>query len=201
MQNVNLYQRERRQQGGPRPRQLLLGACVLALALASHAAWQGWNLKQRGSDRQLAEAQAVSAETQLAAFKANYREPTLDTRLPAQLAEREAENRQLQRLATHLRALDGQLRSGFAPVLTALADRHPPRGLWLTRIRLQAGGSDMLLRGLSQDQELLPLYLESLGRSKTLQGREFGSFDLQRDESGLLAFRLASRAAQEGDDE
>ena len=66
---------------------------------------------------------------------------------------------------------------------------------------LQAGGSDMLLRGLSQDQELLPLYLESLGRSKTLQGREFGSFDLQRDDSGLLAFRLASRAAQEGDDE
>ena len=185
MQNVNLYQRERRQQGGPRPRQLLLGACVLALALASHAAWQGWNLKQRASDRQLAEAQAVSAEAQLAAFKANYREPTLDTRLPAQ---REAENRQLQRLATHLRALDGQLRSGFAPVLTALADRHPPRGLWLTRIRLQAGGSDMLLRGLSQDQELLPLYLESLGRSKTLQGREFGS-------------RLASRAAEEGDDE
>ncbi len=56
MQNVNLYQRERRQQGGPRPRQLLLGACVLALALASHAAWQGWNLKQRASDRQLAEA-------------------------------------------------------------------------------------------------------------------------------------------------
>jgi len=86
-------------------------------------------------------------------------------------------------------------------VLPALADRPPPRGLWLTRIRLQAGGSDMLLRGLSQDQELLPLYLESLGRSKTLQGREFGSFDLQRDDSGLLAFRLASRAAEEGDDE
>jgi len=64
MQNVNLYQRERRQQGGPRPRQLLLGACVLALALASHAAWQGWNLKQRASDRQLAEAQAGSAGTQ-----------------------------------------------------------------------------------------------------------------------------------------
>ena len=159
MQNVNLYQRERRQQGGPRPGQLLLGTCVLVLVLASHVAWQGWNLKQRASERQLAEAQAVSAEAQLAAFKANYREPTLDTRLPAELAEREAENRQLQRLATHLRTLDGQLRGGFAPVLTALAARHPPHGLWLARLRLQ------------------------------------------RDDSGLLAFRLASRAAEEGDDE
>ncbi|MCQ4297048.1 PilN domain-containing protein [Pseudomonas stutzeri] len=201
MQNVNLYQRERRQQGGPRPRQMLVGVCLLVLALLAHGIWQGWNLQQSVATRQHAEAQAREAEAQLQTFKANYREPTLDPRLPAQLAEREAENRHLQRLAEHLRTLDSQLRGGFAPLLAALADRHPPSGLWLTRIRLQAGGSDMLLRGLSQDQELLPLYLESLGRSEALQGREFGSFDLQRDDSGLLLFRLASRSAKGADDE
>lgn len=201
MQNINLYQRERRQQGGPRPGQILFGLCSLALVLASHFLWQGWNLRQVAQERQQAEVQANTAEAQLQTFKASFVEPMLDSSLPTQLAEREAENRQLEQLAGHLKALDSQLRGGFAPLLSALADRHPPSGLWLTRIRLQAGGSDMLLRGLSQDQELLPQYLESLGRSETLQGREFGSFDLQRDDNGLLLFRLASRATKGADDE
>ncbi|AWT09378.1 PilN domain-containing protein [Stutzerimonas frequens] len=201
MQNVNLYQRERRAQGGPRPRMILLGACALLVALLAHAAWQGWMLKQSALARQAAEAQALAAESELTAFRAGYREPTLDNRLPEQLAEREARNRQLQALATHLQTLDSQLRDGFAPLLAALSERHPPSGLWLTRIRLQAGGSDMLLRGLSQDQELLPLYLESLGRSDALRGREFGSFDLQREDDGLLLFHLSSRAIKESENE
>ncbi|EWC42775.1 hypothetical protein [Stutzerimonas stutzeri] len=201
MQNVNLYQHERRQQGGPRPRSMLLGLSALLVALLAHAVWQSWVLQQGEGARQLAEAQATSAESELATFKASYREPKLDSRLPTQLAEREAENLKLQNLASHLQTLDSQLRGGFAPLLTALADRHPPSGLWLTRIRLQAGGSDMLLRGLSQDQELLPLYLESLGRSAALRGREFGNFDLQRDDDGLLLFLLSSRAVKENDNE
>lgn len=201
MQNVNLYQRERRRKGGPRPRQMLLGACALALLTLLHGAVQGWQLHRAGEARQQAEARATAAEARLAAFKVDYREPKLDAQLPVQLAEREAQNRQLQRLADHLQKLDSQLRGGFAPLLTALADRHPPSGLWLTRIRLQAGGSDLLLRGLSQDQELLPLYLESLGRSEALRGREFARFDLQRDDAGLLRFRLSSRADKEAADE
>ena len=53
MQNVNLYQRERRAQGGPRPRMILLGACALLVALLAHAAWQGWMLKQSALARQV----------------------------------------------------------------------------------------------------------------------------------------------------
>ncbi|MBE7374775.1 PilN domain-containing protein [Pseudomonas lopnurensis] len=201
MQNINLYQRERRRKGGPRPWQMWLGVSALALFMLSHAGVQGWQLHYAGESRQRSEEQAQAAEARLAAFKADYREPKLDAQLPIQLAEREAENRQLQRLASHLQTLDSQLRDGFVPVLTALSDRHPPSGLWLTRIRLQAGGSDLLLRGLSQNQELLPLYLESLGRSAALRGREFASFDLQREDNGLLRFRLSSRADKEAADE
>ncbi|EXF45545.1 hypothetical protein BAY1663_02063 [Pseudomonas sp. BAY1663] len=201
MQNINLYQHERRRTGGPRPRQMLLGVGALALLMLLHGVAQGWQLRQAAEARHQAEAQAAANEARLAAFKADYREPQLDAQLPVQLAEREAENRQLQRLASHLQRLDNQLRGGFAPVLAALADRHPPSGLWLTRIRLQAGGSDLLLRGFSQDQELLPLYLESLGRSEALRGREFASFDLQRDDDGLLRFRLSSRLDKETADE
>ena len=201
MQNINLYQRERRRRGGPRLRQMGLGMALLAVLLAIHAGWQGWQLHSVGSAAELAERQATQAEAQLEVVKADFIEPTLDPRLPQQLAEREAENRELQRLADYLKVLDAQRSSGFAALLQGLADRHPPQGLWLTQIRLQAGGDEMALEGLTQDQELLPLYLQSLGQSSAFSGRDFARFDLQRDEQDLLQFRLSSKAAVEGDDE
>ncbi|WP_312201701.1 PilN domain-containing protein, partial [Stutzerimonas balearica] len=121
-------------------------------------------------------------------------EPVLDPQLPKQLAEREAQNGQLLQLAEYLGKLDAERAEGFVPILTALADRHPPAGLWLTKIQLRAGGHDMSLKGQSRDQELLPLYLQSLGVSPAFAGREFARFDVQRDERQLLEFTLSSHA-------
>ncbi|WP_417778295.1 PilN domain-containing protein [Stutzerimonas xanthomarina] len=201
MQNINLYQRERRSGGGPRPRQMQLGAALVIAVLAIHGAWQGWQLHAAGQAAVSAEQQAAQAEARLDVVKADFREPTLDPQLPLQLAEREAENRELQRLADHLKTLDAQRSSGFSGLLQGLADRHPPQGLWLTRIRLQAGGDELALQGLTQDQELLPLYLQSLGQSSAFSGREFARFDLQRDDRDLLQFRLSSQAMTEQNDE
>ena len=201
MQNINLYQRERRSGGGPRPRQMQLGVALVIAVLAIHGAWQGWELHTAGQAAVLAEQHAGQAEARLDVVKADFREPMLDPRLPLQLAEREAENRELRRLADHLKTLDAQRSTGFSELLQGLADRHPPQGLWLTRIRLQAGGDEMALQGLTQDQELLPLYLQSLGQSSAFSGREFARFDLQRDDSDLLQFRLSSQAVTEPDDE
>lgn len=201
MQNINLYQRERRRSGGPLPRQMQLGAALVVAVLAIHGAWQGWLLHTAAEAAVRAEQQAVQAEAKLSVVKADFREPTLDPQLPLQLAEREAENRELQRLANHLKTLDAQRSTGFAALLQGLADRHPPRGLWLTRILLQSGGDHLALQGLTQDQELVPLYLHSLGQSSAFSGRDFARFDLQRDDQDLLRFRLASQAVVEPDDE
>jgi len=200
MQNINLYQRERRQKGGPRPRQMLQVAGLAVVLLAIHGLWQGWQLHLAGRSSLLAEQQAVQTEAELNVAKADFREPTLDPRLPQQLAEQEAENRELRRLADHLKRLDAQRSNGFAALLQGLADRHPPQGLWLIGIRLHAGGDDMALQGLTQDQELLPLYLRSLGQSSAFSGRNFARFDLQRDDDEqLLRFQLSSRAGEEGE--
>ncbi|TBU99951.1 MSHA biogenesis protein MshI [Stutzerimonas kirkiae] len=201
MQNINLYQHEQRDEGGPRPRSLLLGLLLLSLLLGLHAAWQGWRSYQAAEAAQTARQQAAQAQQQLDAVKANYREPVLDPALPARVTARESENRQLQRMADYLRDLDLQRRGGFVAYLLALADRHPPSGLWLTRIHLLDGGSELALYGLSQNQELFPLYLESLGRSEVFRGRQFARFEILRDQRDLLEFRLASRQAGEGRDE
>jgi len=201
MQNINLYQPERRAAGGPRTRHLLLGFGLLTVVLAGQAGWQGWQLHVADARAMEAEQLAARAEAELGQVKANFHEPVLDANLPRQLAEREAENRELRRLADYLKTLDAQRSTGFAALLQGLADRHPPQGLWLTRIRFDDGGNQLALQGLTQDQELLPRYLQSLGQSRAFRGRDFARFDIQRGEADLLQFRLASRAAQENIDE
>ena len=178
-----------------------LGIALLVVLLISHGGWQGWQLRSASQAAAIAERQAVEAVAKLDVVKTGFQEPVLDPELPRQLAEREAENRELQRLADYLKTLDAQRSSGFVSLLQGLADRHPPHGLWLTSIQLQAGGDELALQGLTQDQELLPLYLRSLGQSSAFSGRDFAHFDLQRDEQDLLRFRLASQALAERGDE
>ncbi|QLF92458.1 MSHA biogenesis protein MshI [Pseudomonas sp. ABC1] len=201
MQNINLYQLERRTEAGLQPRAVLTGLLMLALLLVAHVAWQGWNIHQAGKAARLAQEQATQAQQQLDSFKAVYREPVLDEALRQQVVDRERESQQLQRMANYLRELDQQRRGGFVTHLTALAERHPPSGLWLTRIHLLDGGSELALHGFSQNQELIPLYLESLGRSEVFGGRQFARFEIERDSHDLLKFRLASRLAEEARDE
>lgn len=200
MQNVNLYQREQRRAEGPQPRQMQLGLVLILAVLAIHGAWLGWQLRSAGEVAVLAEHQARQAEAELEAEKADFREPVLDPALPGLLAGREAENSNLQRLVDHLKTLDAQRSSGFAALLQGLADRHPPQGLWLTHIRLHAGGSDVGLQGLTENQELVPLYLQSLGQSSAFSGRAFAQLDLQRDDQDVLRFRLSSRAVEASDE-
>src|SRR3989338_1933252 len=88
MQNLNLYQLERTQQSGPRPAQMLLGLGVLLLLCMGHASWQAWQLHhgaQRLAEKQL---QAQQEEAQLASALGSFIEPTLDERLPEELAAR-----------------------------------------------------------------------------------------------------------------
>ena len=145
-----------------------------------------------------AQLRAQQLEGDFERAKGSFRAPQLDPSLPLQLAKQEAANQQLQRLVSHLQRLGAQQRSGFVAPLAGLSERHPPTGLWLSRIRLAEGGSQMSLQGFSQDQELLPLYLQSLGVSPVFSGRAFADFELQRNEAGVLSFRLASRLKDEG---
>lgn len=198
MQNINLYQPERQRSGGPRPWHMLAGLAVVLLVMLSHGLWAGWQL-HRGTQMVVeAERQAQALETQLAARQASFREPQLDPRLPEQLAALEAGNRQMQRLATYLQQLDTERSEGFVPLLAGLAERHLPSGLWLTHIRLRDGGTVLGLEGLSQRQELLPQYLNSLGQDAAFQGREFARFEVRREDNGLLRFQLASQPDEEG---
>lgn len=193
MQNLNLYQVERQRRGGPQRVHLLLGLVALLLVCGLHAGWHGWQLRTGAAKLAQAEAQAQQQENMLAAAKASFVEPQLDSRLPAELSAQETANQQLQRMMSYLQLLASQRNIGFVSPLQALAEQHPPSGLWLTAINLDAGGSLMRLQGRSQNQELLPEYLQRLGQSAVFKGREFARFDVQRGDDQLLHFDLSSR--------
>lgn len=193
MQNLNLYQFERKQRTGPQPMQLLAGLLLLLLVCALHAGWQLWQVQQGAQRLKLAETAAQEQELRLQAAQAGFVEPQLDASLPLELSAREAENRQLQQLLGYLQLLDQQGRGGFVAPLQALTDQHPASGLWLNAIHLREGGRHMRLQGRSQDQELLPDYLQRLGQNPVFQGREFARFDVQRGEDQLLHFDLSSQ--------
>jgi hypothetical protein len=197
MQNINLYQLEQKRRSGPRPGQMLLGWVLLFALLLLHGGWQGWQLQQATRLANAAQARAQSLQAELDAAQASFIEPLLDPQLPLQLAQQEHRNLQLQRLVAHLQLLSQQQSAGFVAPLAALSERHPPNGLWLSEIALRDGGSTLSLQGVTQDQQLLPLYLQSLGVSPVFHGREFARFELQRNDAGLLVFRLSSRLDDE----
>lgn len=197
MQNLNLYQVVRVRRQGPRQGHMLSGLAGLALVCLLHAGWQGWQLRQADQRLVLAEAAAQEQEARLDAARFSFVEPQLDSSLPVELAAREADNRQLQRLIAYLQVLAGQRSSGFFAPLRALAEHHPSERLWLDGISLSEGGSRIRLQGCSQDQELLPRYLQSLGQSPVFQGREFARFDVTRGADRLLRFDLSSHAVDQ----
>ncbi len=51
-------------------------------------------------------------------------------------------------------------------------------GLWLTGLDIDAGGSEMEIRGRMMNQALLPEYLRRLNRESTFQGRAFAALDM-----------------------
>lgn len=199
MQNLNLYQVVRKRRTGPRPVQMWLGLGIVLLLCAAHAGWQLWQLQQSTQRLQTMLAQAERQETQLEAVRSQFVEPQLDTRLPEELSARERDNRELQRLIAHLQLLSSQRNAGFVAPLTALTAQHPPSGLWLSVISLREGGRHIRLQGRSQDQELLPQYLQRLGQSPVFSGRDFARFDVQRGDDQLLHFDLSSQQKDQED--
>ena len=197
MQNLNLYQVERKQRSGPRIRHMLIGLGVVLLLCVVHGSWQAWQLHVGALRLAQVQAAAQEQEARLEAATGSFVEPLLDERLPLELSVKERDNRELQRLIAYLQLLSSQRSGGFVAPLLALTEQHPESGLWLNNINLQDGGRHMRLQGFSQDQELLPAYLQRLGQSAVFRGREFARFDVQRGDDQLLRFDLSSQLKEQ----
>jgi hypothetical protein len=194
MQNLNLYKPDAKVARRPRKVEFACGLALLALLCVSHAAWQGWRLHVGAARLAQAQSREQQQVRQLEEAKASFVQPVLDPQLPLRLADLDEQNHALERLIDYLKVVAAQQRVGFVVPLSALAEQHPPSGLWLDTILLREGGTQMRLQGLSQTPQMLPEYLSMLGQNAAFKGREFARFDMQRsDDDQLFHFDLSSR--------
>jgi hypothetical protein len=84
---------------------------------------------------------------------------------------------------------------GFSGYLAALGRQRTPE-LWLTEFAISGGTGAIELAGRSTRPELVPEYLQRLGREEALVGQRFDRLEIEDDtDTGEAVFRATSRAA------
>lgn len=168
-----------------------LSAVAAVLLVLTQAAVWGWTRRIEARDAALVEQRETLSQKVEAAGAAAAPRPH-SALLQAQLEKLKTEHAQkeaaLQLLAS------GQLGNseGFSPYFEALAREHLG-GLWLTRVRFDAGGREVQLAGATVDEALLPRYLRQLADETVFRGTQFQSAALTRADGGAqLQFELRS---------
>jgi Tfp pilus assembly protein PilN len=200
-QQINLYQpifRKQRQIFSALT--MLQGVGVVAAALLGiywYGVWQVAGL----------EAEVVLLEGREKAFAAQLGriDPSLNANRRAEL---ESELKRLnatlvdqQRLIDVLRDQPLGSTAGFSGYLAALGRQRTPE-LWLTEFAINGGTGALELAGRSVRPELVPEYLQRLGREAALAGQRFDRLELRDDaQSGETVFRATSRAAAASPDD
>lgn len=92
--------------------------------------------------------------------------------------------------------------SGYSQYLRAFA-RQTVQGLWLTGFSIQGDAAYLSLSGGVLNPELLPAYVQRLGKEPVMQGKSFGSLQMQRNEDGgensprYIEFSLQSMSTED----
>ena len=194
-QQINLYQpifRKQRQIFSTATMAQAL-AIVAAALLAIYA--YGW-VKVGSLEVEVVqlERREVALMTQLTrmdpALGANRR-----AELEAELKRLNATLESQQRLIEELRKQPLGRAQGFSGYLAALGRQRTPE-LWLTALAINGGTEAIELEGRTLRPELVPEYMQRLGREAALAAQRFDRFEIERDaENGQATFRVTSRAA------
>lgn len=150
---------------------VLFGAVLLAL----YATYQAAELKRNA---EVVTAQLRIAEAQVTRVRAEAVAPVRDKALEEKLARLEAEIKSRQQIVDILQRSDFGNTKGYSAYLVAFA-RQIPAGLWLTGFDINAGGNEIGLQGRTLKPELVPQYVHQLTRESVMQGKSFGTLEMQ----------------------
>lgn len=118
-------------------------------------------------------------QARLASVNSDFAPRQKSGEVEARLAEAEAHLLALQRVSSVLARGELGNTQGFAEYFKALA-RQNVDGLWLTGLSIAAAGGDIGVAGRALDATLLPGYLGRLTREPALQGKTFGSMQINQ---------------------
>jgi hypothetical protein len=152
----------------------LLVAGVCALAMYGNQRTAALQKQADAGARQLELKQA-----RLASVNSDFAPREKSLEVETQLAEAEAHLAALRRVSGVLERGELGNTEGFAEYFKALA-RQNVDGLWLTGLSIAAAGGDIGVAGRAVDATLLPGYLGRLTREPALQGKTFGSLQINQ---------------------
>jgi len=194
-QQINLYQPMFRRQekvfSAVTMAQILV---LLILVLAGIYTYSWWGLQPFEQELAKVNVDQRRLQAELDQLESES-EPTEKSQLledEIQRLERELE--QKRRVARVISSGRFGNRKGFAPILEGLARQHVS-GLWLTRVSVEEGGTQLALSGKANSSELIPLYIERLASESVFNGLSFNVLDIKRsdEEPGIVEFDLATQ--------
>lgn len=100
-----------------------------------------------------------------------------DATLDAQIAEAGTQLAAMRHISGALSRGELGDTSGFAGYFKALA-RQSAQGLWLTGVTVDAGGSQIGIKGRTVDPAMVPGYLNRLTHEPLMQGKSFASLQI-----------------------
>jgi MSHA biogenesis protein MshI len=179
IQQVNLYQPQLKKAGAPfSAAAILIATAAVVVGIGLLYAFMAWQIRGLEAAARAAEQQQLQAQARLArATRELVRRE--DPRLVAEVEQLEDLLNVSEKLLELLRTGEFGNREGYAEYLLALSRQHVP-GVWLTGLDIRGDGAFMQLQGRSNAPELVPRYLQQLGRERVMSGITFGVFKMQR---------------------
>ena len=199
MQQVNLYQDELRPKKLNYSAVMLTQLCViLVVVFAVATGFIYFQLQQHQMKLALSQQKQKSAMSSLQKIQTELSLRKKDATLAKRIVDRTKELSSKQKVLNILSRDEFGNTKGFIEHVSGLA-RQRIEGLWLTKIRIASGGTNVSLTGTTNQPSLLPKYLQRLSAEKAFAGTEFESLLMARQakKKQWLNFSLQNIKAEE----
>jgi Tfp pilus assembly protein PilN len=197
-QQINLYQPELYERGVPfSTRQMASVLVAVLLMIITAGAFNYWRISGLNTELSRLQKRQEAAVQRINDYQHNYpprsADPDLISEVDAMMNTRQAKLALLQSLS------DGHLgnRQGLSEHLFGLARQHLST-VWLRRIRISAGGDQLLFEGSSTHAADIPLYLQRLTEQQVFADREFEYLQLSRSENEVPIIDFILKTSLEG---
>lgn len=181
-QQVNLYRDELRTRKLKYSAVMLVQLSIFIIVVFSAiAAFKSFQLQQQQKSFLANQGNQKIVMRELSKLQSELAKQVKDRTLIKKITQKTTELTNKQKVLGILSQDEFGNTNGFVEHISGLA-RQRMNGLWLTKIRIAAGGTDVALRGTTSKPTLLPKYLQRLSAEKIFVGTEFQSLLMSRQE-------------------
>jgi Tfp pilus assembly protein PilN len=151
---------------------------LLLLGSAMVAGYAHFQVASLGKEASVSSMQLADAQAQLAKIRAENAPRQKNQALENQVAKAEVEMQSLKQVFDILQKGDIGNTKGYSEYLRAFS-RQIVDGVWLTGLSLVGAGNEIGLDGRALQPELVAAYMNRLKREPVLQGKSFGTLQMQ----------------------